>query len=236
MSVRVAAVGDIHIGVDSQGIFRPRIERLPEHADMLLIAGDYTAWGAASEAAVLAHDLAELDLPMFGVLGNHDFQSDESKAIVDVLGEAGLTVLEGESSVVEIGGRSVGVAGAKGFGGGFEGATGADFGEPEMKAFMRHTKELVESFESALADLEADIKIALLHYAPVRDTVVGEKPEIYPWLGSHLFADAIDRAGADIAIHGHAHAGTFEGRTPGGVPVFNVAEQVIAKPYHVFTL
>lgn len=236
MTVRIAAVGDIHVGVDSKGIFRRRIDKLPEHSDMLLVAGDYTAWGAPSEAAVLARDLDGIDLPMFGVLGNHDFQSDESKSIVDILGEAGLRVLEGESAVVEIDGRSVGIAGAKGFGGGFEGASGSDFGEPEMKAFIRHTKEIVERFESALAQLETDVKVALLHYSPVRDTLVGEKPELYPWLGSYMLGEAIDRAGADIAIHGHAHVGTFEGRTPGGIPVFNVAEQLIAKPYHVFTL
>ena len=236
MTVRVAAVGDIHIGVDSRGIFRQRVEKLPEHADMLLFAGDYTMWGAASEAAVLAEDLKALEMPMFGVLGNHDFHSDESKKIVDILDEVGLRILECEGTVVDVGGRSVAIAGAKGFGGGFEGACGSDFGEPEMKAFIRHTHDISERFCVALTAVEADVKIALLHYAPVRDTLVGEKPEIYGWLGSYLLGQAIDRAGADIAIHGHAHAGSFEGRTSGGVPVYNVAEQVIAKPYHVFTL
>lgn len=236
MTVRVAAVGDIHVGVDSTGLFRPRIEAVSDHADLLLFAGDYTAWGAASEAAVLAHDLRDVDIAMFGVLGNHDYQSDENKQIVDVLGEAGLKILECDSATVEINGVSVGIAGAKGFMGGFEGASGANFGEPEMKAFIRHTEEIAERFGEALGSLDTDIKIALLHYAPVPDTVVGEKPEISAWLGSYLLCEPIDAAGPDIVIHGHAHAGTFEGRTPGGIPVYNVAEQVIAKPYHVFQL
>ena len=236
MSVRVAAVGDIHVGVDSEGIFRSRIERVREHADALLLAGDYTMWGAASEAAVLAADLKSLDLPMFGVLGNHDFQSDENKEIVDILDDAGLKILECEAATIDVNGVSVGIAGTKGFVGGFEGASGSDFGEPEMKAVIRHTRDIAERFADALASLDTDIKIALLHYAPIRDTVVGEKPEIYGWLGSYLLGEAIDRGGADIAIHGHAHAGTFEGRTAGGTPVYNVAEQVLAKPYHVFTL
>jgi Icc-related predicted phosphoesterase len=105
-----------------------------------------------------------------------------------------------------------------------------------MKAFIRHTKDISDRFGHALASLDTDLKIALLHYAPARDTVVGEKPEIFGWMGSYLLGEAIDRAGADIVIHGHAHAGSFEGRTSGGVPVYNVAEAVIAKPYHVFTL
>lgn len=236
MSVRVAAVGDIHVGIDSTGLFRQRIEAVSDHADILLFAGDYTAWGAVSEAAVLAHDLQSVAIPMFGVLGNHDYQSDESKQIVDVLEEAGLKILECEAATLDVNGVSVGIAGAKGFGGGFEGASGANFGEPEMKAFIRHTQDISDRFGHALAGLDTDLKIALLHYAPTRDTVVGEKPEIFGWLGSYLLGEAIDRAGADIVIHGHAHAGSFEGRTSGGVPVYNVAESVIAKPYHVFQL
>ena len=236
MTVRIAAVGDIHIGIDSTGLFRTRIAQIGDHADILLFAGDYTAWGAASEAAVLAAELRELDIPMFGVLGNHDFQSDENKKIVDILEEVGLKILECEAAVVDVGGTSVGIAGAKGFVGGFEGASGSDFGEPEMKAVVRHTQDIADRFHDALASLDTDLKVAVLHYSPIRGTVEGEKPEIYAWLGSYLLGDAIERAGADIVIHGHAHAGSFEGRTASGIPVFNVAEQVIAKPYHVFTL
>lgn len=236
MTIRVAAVGDIHVGVGSQGEFRRSIERIPDEADMLVLAGDYTRWGAAEEAAVLASDLEGLGIPMFGVLGNHDFQSDENKKIVDILEEVGLRILECEAETIEIAGSTVGIAGAKGFGGGFLGACGSDFGEPEMKAFIRHTQEIARGFQHALASLKTDLRIAVLHYAPIPDTLVGEKPEIYAWLGSYLLGQAIDEAGADLVVHGHAHAGTFEGKTSKGVAVYNVAQQVLGKPYHVFTL
>jgi len=236
MTVRVAAVGDLHLGVGSHGEFRRSIERIPDEADLLVLTGDYTRWGAADEAAVLAADLEGLDIPMFGVLGNHDFQSDENKKIVDILEEAGLRILECEAATIEIEGTSVGVAGAKGFGGGFLGACGSDFGEPEMKAFIRHTQEIADGFKQALGSLETDLRIGVLHYAPIPDTLGGEKPEIHPWLGSYLLGQAIDEVGADLVVHGHAHAGTFAGKTPQGVPVYNVAQQVIGKPYHVFTL
>ena len=236
MSIRVAATGDIHVGVGSHGELRRQIEGVPDEADVLLFAGDYTRWGAAEEAAVFASELEGLDIPMFGVLGNHDFQSDENKKIVDLLEEAGLKILECESASVDVGGTTVGIAGAKGFGGGFLGACGSDFGEPEMKAFIRHTQEIAEGFERALVSLDSDVRIGLLHYSPIPDTLVGEKPEIYAWLGSYLLGQAIDAAGADLVVHGHAHAGTFEGRTPEGIPVYNVAQQVLGKPYHVFTL
>jgi len=236
MTVRVAAAADIHIGVGSHGEFRRSIEGVRDHADVLLLAGDFTRWGAAEEAAVLASDLEGLDVPMYGVLGNHDFQSDEDKQIVDLLGEVGLNILECDAASFEVDGTSVGIAGAKGFGGGFLGACGADFGEPEMKAFIRHTQDISERFYVALSSLDTDVKIAMLHYAPVPETVAGEKPEIHAWLGSYLLGDAIDRAGADLVIHGHAHAGAFEGKTPNGIPVYNVAQQVLGKPYHVFTL
>src|SRR6185503_16575923 len=128
----------------------------------------------------------------------------------------------------------VGIAGTKGFGGGFVGACGSDFGEPEMKAYMRHTHALAAGLRTALDSLRADVRIALLHYAPVPDTLEGERLEIYPFLGSYLFAEAIDAVGADLVIHGHAHAGTEKGVTAGGVRVRNVAEPVIRSAYRVY--
>lgn len=236
MTVRVAAVGDVHAGVGSHGEIGELLQPVSAEADVLLLAGDYTRWGAAEEAAVFASEVQGIDIPMFGVLGNHDFQSDEDKKIVDILEEAGVRILECDVASIDIEGTSVGIAGAKGFGGGFLGACGSDFGEPEMKAFVRHTQEIAEGFQGALGSLSTEIKIALLHYAPVPETVVGERLEIYPWLGSYLLGQAIDIVGADLALHGHAHAGTFEGRTPEGVPVYNVSQQVLGKPYHIFTL
>jgi Icc-related predicted phosphoesterase len=139
---------------------------------------------------------------------------------------------------VRVRGRTVGVAGVKGFGGGFQGRSGAEFGEPEMKAFMAHSRERADALRMALEGLEGrcDVRIALTHYAPVPDTVAGEPPEIHAWLGSYLLAEAIDRGGAALAVHGHAHAGTEKGVTAGGVRVRNVARPLIRSPYRIYHL
>jgi Icc-related predicted phosphoesterase len=146
-------------------------------------------------------------------------------------------VLEGTSTIVDSPGGRLGVAGLKGFGGGFAGACASDFGEPEMKAFNRHTRDGAQRLEGALEDLDGvDVRIALLHYSPVRETLQGEPLEIFPFLGSYHLAEAIDRAGADLALHGHAHRGVERGVTPGGVRVRNVAQHVIGRAYNVYAL
>jgi Icc-related predicted phosphoesterase len=234
--IRVAAVGDLHFGMDSAGTLRPQLDLLPDHADLLLLAGDLTRVGEPEEAAALAAELAGVPVPTLAVLGNHDHHSDAAPEVSDALEAAGIRMLDGDSAVVEIDGATVGVAGTKGFGGGFAGACGSDFGEPEMKAFVSHTKALAELLGGALAGLEVDVRLALLHYAPIKDTLMGEKLEIYPFLGSYLLGQAIDDAGADLVIHGHAHGGTEKGVTPGGVHVRNVAQPVIRHSYRVYCL
>ncbi|MGH9013607.1 MAG: metallophosphoesterase family protein [Acidimicrobiia bacterium] len=234
--IRVAAVGDLHFGVDSAGTLRPHLDLLPEHADLLVLAGDLTRVGEPEEAAALAAELAEVPVPTLAVLGNHDHHADAAPEVREALEAVGIRILEGDSAVVEIDGATVGVAGTKGFGGGFAGACGSDFGEPEMKAFVAHTKALAELLSAALAGMEVDVRLALLHYAPIKDTLMGEKLEIYPFLGSYLLGQAIDDAGADLVIHGHAHGGTEKGVTPGGVHVRNVAQPVIRHSYRVYCL
>jgi Icc-related predicted phosphoesterase len=156
--------------------------------------------------------------------------------LLDTLRSAGVTVLEGATAVLDVDGETLGIAGSKGFGGGFAGACGSNFGEPEMKAFVGHTKELAERLHDALARLDTDHRVALLHYSPVPDTLAGERLEIYPFLGSYLLAEAIDKAGADLVVHGHAHGGTEKGVTAGGVHVRNVAQPVIRQAYALYTL
>ena len=234
--IRVAAVGDIHIGVGDEGRFRPHLDHLGERADVLLLAGDLTRCGEPQEATVLAGEVADLPVPVVAVLGNHDHHADRADAVRGELEGAGVTVLEGDATVIDVGGCRLGVAGIKGFGGGFAGASGSEFGEPEMKAFIRHTREVAGTLEKALAELDTDVRIALLHYAPVEETLQGERLEIYPFLGSYLLAEAIDRAGADLAFHGHAHGGAEKGVTPGGVRVRNVAQPVIRHAYKVYAL
>ena len=232
--IRVAATGDLHFGVDSAGIFRSCLEQVGNEADLLLLAGDLTTRGTAEEADVLAAELEGAPVPIVAVLGNHDHHSDQEKEIRRLLERADVTVLDGEGTVVETPGGTVGVAGTKGFGGGFAGACGSDFGEQEMKEFIRHTKAVSDRLEQALAELDTDVRIALLHYSPIRETLVGEPLEIYPFLGSYLLGEAIDRAGADLVLHGHAHRGTEKGVTPGGIHVRNVAQPVIDRPYGIY--
>jgi Icc-related predicted phosphoesterase len=234
--IRVAAVGDVHLGEDSAGLLAPHLAHVHERADLLLLAGDLTKRGRADEAAVLAEELADLPIPAVGVLGNHDHHSDQADEVRARLEAAGVRMLEGERCELQIDGVSVGVAGAKGFGGGFAGASGTAFGEPEMKAFIRHTECVAETLHDALAALDTDVRIALLHYAPVADTLRGERLEIFPFLGSYLLGQAIDAVGADLAVHGHAHGGTEKGVTPGGVHVRNVAQTVIHTSYRIYAL
>ncbi|HEX2050428.1 MAG TPA: metallophosphoesterase [Actinomycetota bacterium] len=234
--VQVAAVADVHVGRDSAGIMRRHLHDLDEHADVLLLAGDLTTCGDPDEARVLARELDCCTTPKIAVLGNHDHHADRGRDIRAVLERAGVTVLEGDATTVDVRGVRVGVAGTTGFGGGFAGACASDFGEPEMKAFVRHSRRLADSLEAALASLDADVRIALMHYAPVEDTLRGERLEIYPFLGSYLLGEAVDRAGADLALHGHAHAGAEKGVTPGGIHVRNVAQPVIRHAYNVYCL
>jgi Icc-related predicted phosphoesterase len=234
MMIRVAAVGDVHLDEDVVGRFRPALERLPEQADVLLLAGDLTRHGTESEARCVAREFGGLGVPVISVLGNHDYHCDEVPGVIRVLEDVGILVLEGTGTVVDCPGGRLGVAGVKGFGGGFAGRCASEFGEPEMKAFTRTTEVVSEVLGEALRELECDVRVALTHYAPVPDTLAGEPLEIYPFLGSYLLGQAIDSAPTDLAVHGHAHLGTERGCTPGGVRVRNVAHPVIMQAYSVY--
>ena len=234
--MRIAAVGDVHVGLDMRGELRRSFAALRDHADVLLIAGDLTQHGSREEGKLLAEEIADVGVPTIAVLGNHDYHQDAQDAIRADLERIGVTVLEGESIVLELAGRRVGIAGVKGFGGGFAGACGSEFGELEMKAFIRHTKDTARQLLHALKGMQCDIRIALTHYSPAKDTLLGEKLEIYPFLGSHLLGEAIDDADCDLALHGHAHHGSERGITPGGVPVRNVAKPLIRSAYQLYSV
>lgn len=233
--VRIAAVADLHLGIEMNGQLAAQLTDVQERADIFMVAGDVTRLGDVSEAEVFAREVADLPIPVVAVLGNHDYHHDQEELVAKALEQVGIVVLEGDSVVLDVAGAKVGVAGVKGFGGGFAGACGSDFGEPEMKSFVRHTQQVAKRLEEQLIAVEGtDIRVALLHYAPIPETLAGERLEIFPFLGSYLLADAVDRAGADIVFHGHAHVGTERGATPAGIPVYNVAQQVIGGPYRVF--
>jgi len=235
-SIRVAAVGDIHAGLDSAAPIRAAVEDMRRRADLLVLAGDFTQHGTVEEAAVVARELALLELPAFAVLGNHDYHMGAQEGIRTALEAAGVHVLEGEAGICEVNGVHVAVAGVKGFGSGFAGACGTEFGEPEMKSFVSYSRESGEQLARALSTADAELHIALMHYSPVADTLVGERLEISPFLGSFFLAEAVDEAPCDVAFHGHAHRGTEWGITPGGVPVRNVARQVLRRAYKLYEL
>ncbi|PJE95246.1 metallophosphoesterase [Streptomyces carminius] len=237
--IRIAAVGDIHMGPDSAGVLRPAFETLPECADLLLLAGDLTRHGTLEETRVVAEEVSGLGVPVIAVLGNHDHHDERPEEVTALLRESGVTVLEGGGTVVDVRGTRVGVAGTKGFGGGFAGRCGSEFGERAMKDFIRYTRGCADGLRTALEDLGRQgcaVRVALTHFSPVPDTLAGEPLEIYPFLGSYLLAEAVDTAGADLAVHGHAHAGTEHGLTSGGVKVRNVAQPVIRRAFAVYHL
>ena len=169
--IRIAAVGDVHMDQDVVGRFRPALEHLPDHADVLLLAGDLTRHGTEAEARCVATEFGGLGVPVVTVLGNHDYHCDQVPQVVTVLQDAGITVLEGDSTVVRCAGARLGIAGVKGFGGGFAGRCASEFGEPEMKAFVRTTSAVADRLAEVLCAMDCDARVALTHYAPVPDTL-----------------------------------------------------------------
>jgi Icc-related predicted phosphoesterase len=224
-SVRFAVVGDIHVTKDSAGTLRAFFAQAGEAADALLLCGDLTDYGTAEEAKVLAEELSGVKVPIVAVLGNHDFESGTPELVTETLKKAGVRVLDGEACEID----GVGIAGAKGFAGGFgRGSLGA-WGEPVIKLFVQEALHEAMKLESALAKLRTPRRIALLHYSPVSSTVEGEPVDIFPFLGSSRLEEPLLRYPVDAVFHGHAHRGTLEGHTINGVPVFNVARPLLLR-------
>lgn len=218
--VRVAAVSDIHYSKASPGALQPLFAEITERADILVLAGDLTDFGLAEEARILAKDLtSSLRIPAVGVLGNHDFEAGEEKEIASILSDAGVRVLDGDTYEV----HGVGFAGVRGFCGGFgRGALGA-WGESVIKAFVHEAINEALKLEAALARLQTTHRIAVIHYAPIRETVEGEPLEIYPFLGSSRLEEPLARFDVTAVFHGHAHKGSLEAKTAHGIPVYNVS-------------
>src|SRR5436190_3109097 len=218
--VRIAAVSDIHYAKDSHGALQPLFAQITESADVLILAGDLTDYGLAEEAKVLARDLTTtVKIPVVAVLGNHDYESGQVAELVKILADAGVRILDGDTFET----HGVGFAGIRGFCGGFgRGALGA-WGEPVIKAFVHEAIAESLKLESALARLKNEPRIAVIHYAPIRETVEGEALEIYPFLGSSRMEEPLSRYGVTAVFHGHAHRGSLEGTAGKGIPVYNVA-------------
>jgi Icc-related predicted phosphoesterase len=235
--ITVAAIGDLHVTETCQERYRGLFAEISDAADVLVLAGDLTNFGKVAEAEILAEDLKACTIPMVAVLGNHDYEAGEADEVVRVLQGVGVTVLDEQATVI----HGVGFAGVKGFLGGFgRGELGA-FGEIAVKTFVDEARNEARKLENALRSLRTERVMAVLHYAPIADTVEGEPLEIYPFLGSSRLANAIDRfENVKVAVHGHAHRGAYSGRTPGGIPVFNVAQFVVepafGRPYALLEL
>lgn len=225
-TVRIAAVGDFHCGEQDMGAYRSGFARASREADVLVLAGDLTRWGTPAEMRVAVGEMAEVDIPIVAVLGNHDHESGRIPELCAILRERGVHLLDGDTFELD---DRVGFAGVKGFMGGFGARTLTSFGETEIKTFVGSTLEEVKKLEFALRRLSTPIRIAVLHYAPVVDTVIGEPEQIYPFLGTDRLAEPLDRYTAAVAFHGHAHHGTFRGATTGGVPVFNVSHALLQR-------
>jgi Icc-related predicted phosphoesterase len=224
-TLRIAAVADIHVKKTSGGTFHDLFARVTESADILLLAGDLTDYGHPDEARVLAKEITSaLRIPALAVLGNHDVEAGKEKEIVEMLTDAGVTILDGETYEF----RSVGFAGVKGFCGGFGRRALGAWGEQVIKDFVHESVNEALKLESALTRLRTQQKIALIHYAPIQATVVGEPPEIIAFLGSSRLEEPIDRYRCTAVFHGHAHRGSPEGRTKAGAPVYNVAMPLLA--------
>ncbi|MBN8875532.1 MAG: metallophosphoesterase [Rhodospirillales bacterium] len=229
-TLRIAAIGDIHVKEGETAPHRELFAEISREADVLVLAGDLTDLGKPGEARLLTESLRSCSLPVVAVLGNHDYECGHVDEVRAIIREAGVHLLEGQSC--EIGG--VGFVGIKGFAGGFGNRMLGSFGEPAIKSFVAETVQEALALENAMRRTPTRRTMVVLHYAPIAETIEGEPPEIFPFLGSSRLAETIDRFKVDAVVHGHAHRGRYEGRTPGGMPVYNVAyhiEKPTGRPY-----
>ena len=234
--VRIAAAGDLH--ADER--VKPRIDEAFGHvagaADLVLLAGDLTAHGEPEEMEIVAAACARLDVPVYTVLGNHDYHANKVAELTTILQAARVVVLERSSTTVPVNGTTVGIAGTKGFVGGFPGSTLPDFGEPMLREVYAETGKDVAALDDALAEIaDCPLSVVLLHYSPTMSTLVGEPESIWTYLGTNRLDGPIQKYKPDLVLHGHAHAGTFSGAI-GSVPVYNVAVHVMRRDFFVFEL
>jgi Icc-related predicted phosphoesterase len=224
-TVKIAAVGDLHVKEDAQASCRDLFGEVSREADILVLTGDLTNLGKPREAEILAEDLRACAIPVVAVLGNHDYESGAVEDVAHILRQAGVHLLDGQTTEI----KEVGFVGVKGFIGGFGSRMLGSFGEPAIKAMVAESVSESMRLENAMRQVRTKRTVVVLHYAPVVETVAGEPLEIFPFLGSSRLAETIDRFKVSAVVHGHAHRGVYEGRTPGGAPVYNVAMHV-AKP------
>lgn len=223
--VRIAGLADLHVRETAKGMYQELFIQISRSADVLLLCGDITDLGLPEEAQVLSEELRTLRIPVIGVLGNHDYQNDKENQVKHILRSAGMHVLDTEAVEIE----GIGFAGTKGFGGGFEKYALGSFGESGIKNFVQEVLNESLNLENQLKQIEEEKKIVVLHYSPIRQTLEGESPEIFAFLGSSRLVEPIESFEVNAVFHGHAHHGTPVGKTPKGIPVYNVAYQLMQK-------
>jgi Icc-related predicted phosphoesterase len=234
--IRIAAAGDVHASELTRERTEEAFAHVQQDADIILLAGDLTTHGEPDEAAVLADACRGSSIPVCAVLGNHDLHAGKGEEVASILRDADVNVLEGETAVYELNGMEVGVVGAKGFVGGFPGSALADFGESLLRELYACTTSEVDAIARGLQEVGfCELRIVLLHYAPTSDTLHGEPEGIWTYLGCDRLAAPIAEYRPDVVLHGHAHAGSFEGAI-GPVPVYNVAVHVTGRDFYVFDL
>ena len=234
--IRIAAAGDVHASEAIRERVESAFERVEDEADVILLAGDLTTTGELEQAQVLADACRAVSIPVFAVLGNHDYHAGCATEMASLLTEAGVRVLNRSWQTCEVASMQLGVVGTKGFVGGFPGCVLPDFGEPLLREVYAETSREAEVISHGLREIvHCDLRIVLLHYAPVEATVMGEPAGIHVLLGSDRLATPIAECGADLVLHGHAHAGSFEGRI-GQIPVYNVAVHVTGRDFWIFDL
>ena len=227
-TMRIAAIGDLHVTEAHVAPYRDVFAEISRAADVLVLCGDLTNFGKTTEAEILAEDIRTCDIPVLGVLGNHDFESGQPEEVARILHEGGMTVLDEQAIEIE----GVGFAGVKGFMGGYGRGELAPFGEPVAKAFVDEALNEARKLENGLRSLRTERSVAVLHYSPVPGTLEGEPIEILQYLGSARLADAIDRFdNVKAVVHGHAHHGTYEAATVRGTPVYNCAQFVVREKF-----
>jgi uncharacterized protein len=234
--VRIAAVADLHYRTTEVNLLKKLLSKIRKEADILVLAGDLTDNGRPAEAEGLVRELKDIKIPIVGVLGNHDHESDQADELVEIFSAAGIHMLNGTAFELD----GVGFVGTKGFCGGFDNLLVQPFGERALKTFIQTSIEEAVSLENALAKLQCPKKVVILHYSPIKETLLGEPPELYPFLGSSRLGNAVDRQSVRVIFHGHAHHGSPTGKTPGSIPVHNVCrfvqDRFHANPYCVVEL
>jgi Icc-related predicted phosphoesterase len=234
--IRLAAVSDLHYTLADEGKVRERLSGVSSEADLLLLPGDLINGGTEEEAHSFVSEVSGLGLPVLAVPGNHEYNAGRLDAVLEIFRNGGICVLDGDTTEFVIRGESVGIVGTKGARGGFGEHALESTGEPDVEFWLRLRAEEVSKLEDGLGRLLTDYRVVMLHCAPVRDTVEGEAPEQIPFYGSSALAEPADRLGATLIVHGHSHHGRHHGKTPGGIPVYNVAATVIEAPYVVLEM